>query len=99
MPGRRTGLGVATAVHDPAVATGTVLALLYLFPVAVVVVSNPRWQRHLEQAGPMTAGLYIQATVGVHTLPLAPRQGLGVLALWAAGALSLGALVLRFRDA
>jgi len=43
--------------------------------------------------------LYIQATAGVHALPLTPWQGLGVLALWAAGALILGGLVLRFRDA
>ena len=92
-------LGVATAVRDSAVAIGTVLALLYLFPIVAAVVSNQHWQRHLEQIGPMTAGLYIQATIGVHALPLTPWQGLGVLALWAAGALILGGLVLRFRDA
>jgi ABC-2 type transport system permease protein len=92
-------LGVATAVRDSAVAIGTVLALLYLFPIVAAVVSNQHWQRHLEQIGPMTAGLYIQATVGVHALPLTPWQGLGVLALWASGALILGGLVLRFRDA
>ena len=92
-------LGVATAVRDSAVAIGAVLALLYLFPIVAAVVSNQHWQRHLEQIGPMTAGLYIQATVGVHALPLTPWQGLGVLALWAAGALILGGLVLRFRDA
>jgi ABC-2 type transport system permease protein len=92
-------LGVATAVRDSAVAIGTVLALLYLFPIVAAVVSNQHWQRHLEQIGPMTAGLYIQATVGVRALPLTPWQGLGVLALWAAGALILGGLVLRFRDA
>ncbi len=92
-------LGIATAVRDSAVAIGTVLALLYLFPIVATVVSNQHWQRHLEQIGPMTAGLYIQATVGVHALPLTPWQGLGVLALWAAGALILGGLVLRFRDA
>ena len=47
----------------------------------------------------MTAGLYIQVTRGVDTLPLTPWQGLGVTALWAAGALALGAAVLRLRDA
>jgi ABC-2 type transport system permease protein len=47
----------------------------------------------------MIAGLYIQATVGVQSLPLTPWQGLGVTALWAAGALLLGAAVLRVRDA
>jgi ABC-2 type transport system permease protein len=92
-------LGVATAVRDSTVAIGTVLALLYLIPIVVAVVSNQHWQRHLEQISPMTAGLYIQATVGVRALPLTPWQGLGVLALWAAGALILGGLVLRFRDA
>jgi ABC-2 type transport system permease protein len=92
-------LGAAAAVREPAVAIGLVLGLLYAFPVVTSVVGDQHWQRHLEQIGPMTAGLYIQATVGVHALPLAPWQGLGVLALWAAGALILGGLVLRFRDA
>jgi ABC-2 type transport system permease protein len=92
-------LGVATAVREGAVAIGSVLALLYVFPIVASVAANPHWQRHLEQIGPMTAGLYIQVTVGVTTLPLAPWRGLGVLAAWAFGALLLGAAVLRLRDA
>jgi ABC-2 type transport system permease protein len=92
-------LGVATAVRESAVAIGLVLGLLYLFPVVTSVVSNQHWQRHLEQIGPMTAGLDIQATANLSGLPLTPWQGLGVLALWAAGALIIGALILRFRDA
>ena len=91
-------LGIATAVRDSAVAIGVVLAVLYLFPI-IAQVLGPRWQHAVMQIGPMTAGLSIQATVGVHALPLTPWQGLGVLALWAAGALILGGLVLRFRDA
>ncbi|HWG14798.1 MAG TPA: ABC transporter permease, partial [Streptosporangiaceae bacterium] len=54
-------LGVATAVREPAVAIGVVLALLYLFPVIAHVAVNQQWYRHLEQTGPMTAGLAIQA--------------------------------------
>jgi ABC-2 type transport system permease protein len=92
-------LGIATAVRDAAVAAGVVLALLYLFPLVTGVVTNTTWQRHLEQISPMTAGLYIQATVGVKSLPLIPWQGLGVLAAWAFCAMLLGALVLRLRDA
>ena len=92
-------LGIATAVREPAVAIGLVLGLLYLFLVVTSAIGNQHWQRHLEQIGPMTAGLYIQATVNLRSLPLTPWQGLGVLALWAAGALILGGLVLRFRDA
>jgi ABC-2 type transport system permease protein len=92
-------LGIATAVRESAVAIGLVLGLLYMFPVVTSVIGNQHWQRHLEQIGPMTAGLYIQATVSLHSLPLTPWQGLGVLALWATGALIIGALILRFRDA
>jgi ABC-2 type transport system permease protein len=91
-------LGVATAVRDSAVSIGLVLALLYLFPV-IASALNPHWSRHLEQIGPMSAGLSIQATAGLRSLPLAPWQGLGVLALWAAGALLAGAAALRLRDA
>jgi ABC-2 type transport system permease protein len=92
-------LGIATAVRETAVAIGLVLGLLYVFPVVTSVIGNQHWQRHLEQIGPMTAGLDIQATVGLKSLPLTPWEGLGVLALWAAGALIIGALILRFRDA
>jgi ABC-2 type transport system permease protein len=92
-------LGVATAVRESAVAIGLVLGLLYVFPVVTSVVGNQHWQRHLEQIGPMTAGLYIQATANLSSLPLTPWQGLGVLGLWAAGALTIGALILRIRDA
>jgi ABC-2 type transport system permease protein len=92
-------LGAATAVRDSATAVGVVLGLLYLFPVIAHVVTDPHWQRHLEQAGPGTAGLSIQATVGLRGLPIGPWAGLGVLALWAAGALLIGGLLLRLRDA
>jgi hypothetical protein len=36
---------------------------------------------------------------GLKGLPLTPWQGLGVVALWTAAALLLGALVLKLRDA
>ena len=92
-------LGIATAVREPAVAIGLVVGLLYVFPVVTSVVGNQHWQRHLEQIGPMTAGLDIQATTDLRSLPLAPWPGLGVLAAWAAGALLAGGLLLCLRDA
>jgi ABC-2 type transport system permease protein len=92
-------LGVATAVREAAVAIGSVLALLYVFPIVASVAGSPHWQRHLEQISPMNAGLYIQVTAGVKTLPLTPWQGLAVLAAWAFSALLLGAALLRLRDA
>jgi ABC-2 type transport system permease protein len=92
-------LGITTAVRDSAVGIGLVLGLLYLLPIVTAVLPDPALARHLDQVSPMIAGLYIQATVGVQSLPLTPWQGLGVTALWAAGALLLGAAVLRVRDA
>jgi ABC-2 type transport system permease protein len=92
-------LGLATAIRDSAVAIGAVLGLLYLFPIFAHVVSDPHWYRHAEQAGPMTAGLAIQATTGLHSLPIQPWAGLGVLAAWAAAALIAGGVAFRLRDA
>jgi ABC-2 type transport system permease protein len=93
------GLGLAAAVRDSAAAIGLVLGVLYLFPIAAAVISNPPLARHLDQIGPLPAGQDAQATTGLTNLPLTPWQGLGVVALWAASALLLGALVLRSRDA
>jgi ABC-2 type transport system permease protein len=92
-------LGAATAVRDSAVAIGIVLGLLYLFPIISTVVTSPHWHRLLEQISPMTAGLAIQATTGLRSLPISPWAGLGVLAAWATAALLTGALLLRLRDA
>ena len=91
-------LGTATAVRDSAVSIGVVLGLLYLFPV-IASALDPHWSRHLQQIGPMSAGLDIQATTGLHNLPLSPWAGLGVLAAWAAAALLTGGVLLRWRDA
>ncbi len=92
-------LGAATAVRDSATAIGVVLGLLYLFPIVAQMVIDPHWQRHLQQLGPMTAGLAIQATTNLRSLPISPWAGLGVLAAWAAAALLAGGLLLRLRDA
>jgi ABC-2 type transport system permease protein len=92
-------LGVATAVREAAAAIGVILGLLFLFPVIAAAAGNATVARHLEQIGPMTAGLAIQATTGLRTLPISPWPGLGVLAAWAAGALLAGGLLLRLRDA
>jgi ABC-2 type transport system permease protein len=92
------GLGVTAVVRDAAVATGAVLGLLYLFPV-IALAAGHRVARLLEQFGPMSAGTDAMATAGLSGLPLAPWEGLGVVALWTAAALTLGALALRTRDA
>jgi ABC-2 type transport system permease protein len=91
-------LGVAVIVRDSAVATGTVLALLYLFPIILSFVGNEYWQRRLERWTPTIAGLAVQDTTGLRGLAITPWAGLGVLAIWAAAAMLAGGLVFRFRD-
>jgi ABC-2 type transport system permease protein len=92
-------LGLATMIRDTAVAIGAALGLLYLFPMLAGLAGDPHWQRRLEQIGPMPAGLAIQSTQHLESLPIAPWSGLGVLAAWAFGSLLVGLLLLEWRDA
>jgi len=91
-------LGAAAALREAAAAIGAVLGLLYLFPIIAAVSGSAGLARHLQQIGPMTAGLAIQATTSLSSLPISPWVGLGVVGAWAAGALLLGGLALRLRD-
>ena len=91
-------VGVAAIVRDSAVTIGAVLGLLYLFPVIATFVGNMTWHNRLERYTPL-AGLNIQATTGLRSLPVSPWAGLGVLAVWAMIALVGGALSVRLRDA
>ena len=91
-------LGVATAIRDTAVSIGAVLALLYLPPLLAQVVSDPL-RRHIQQIAPMTAGLAIQSTTNLRSLPISPWAGVSVLAAWAGVSLLIGGLLLRLRDA
>jgi ABC-2 type transport system permease protein len=75
-----------------------VLGLLYLVPILAPVIGNQHWQRLLQQIGPMSAGLAIQATTDLRNLPISPWAGLGVTTGWAAAALVAGGLLLRIRD-
>ena len=93
------GLGVAAVVRDSAVAIGVVLGLLYLFPIAAMAIGDQAVARRLDQIGPMSAGLDSQTTIDLHGLPLAPWAGLGVVALWAAGVIAAGGVLLWLRDA
>lgn len=92
-------LGVTTAVRNPATAAGLVLGLLYVFPILGLAATDPDFRRHLEQVGPMAAGLAIQATTGLDDLAISPWRGLAVLGAWTVAALLTGGLLLRLRDA
>jgi ABC-2 type transport system permease protein len=92
-------LGVAVIVRDSATSIGVVLALLYLFPIVLAFIGNPVWQHRLDRWAPTIAGLTIQATTGLRSLAISPWGGLGVLGIWAAAALLIGAIAFRLRDA
>jgi ABC-2 type transport system permease protein len=93
-------LGLAIAIRDSGASIAILLGLIYIVPLIVQFgILDSRWERRLEQWSPMNAGMAIQATRDLKTLPIGPWPGLGVLALWAAGALLLGGLLLRLRDA
>jgi ABC-2 type transport system permease protein len=91
-------LGVAAIVRDSAAGIGVVLAMLYLFPLLAQSISSPHWQRLLQQIGPMSAVLAIQASNDSPSPLLGPWTGLAVTAGWAATALLTGNLLLHTRD-
>ncbi len=91
-------LGVATALRDTAGSITTVLGLLFTAPILTLVMTDPEWKERVERFTPMNAGLAIQATRHLERLPIGPWTGLGVLALYTAGALLLGTLSFIKRD-
>lgn len=92
-------IGVAAVVRDQAPAIAVVLGVLYVFPiVAAALRADPHWQHRVERYAPM-AGLAIQATTGLKSLPIGPWQGLAVLACWSAAAPLAGGVLLHIRDA
>ncbi|MGA4539689.1 ABC transporter permease [Uniformispora flossi] len=92
-------LGLALLLRDTAGATTTSLGLLYVFPLLAGFVNSPTWQDNIRKLGPASAGQSITATHHLDTLSIAPWPGLGVLALYAAAALTCGSIALCRRDA
>jgi ABC-2 type transport system permease protein len=91
-------LGIAFAVRDSAASVGSVLGLVYLFPVIASLIPDHHLQKRLNELGPMTAGLAVQATRDLHGLAISPWAGFGVLVAWAAAGLCLGGYLLCRRD-
>ena len=91
------GLGVGALARNAVAAVGVVLGLLYLMPILLPMFLNPDVQRVLFRLSPGTAVQALQSTTA--DLPLRPWPALGVIALWTAAALLLGAASLTRRDA
>jgi ABC-2 type transport system permease protein len=92
-------LGAGVALRSAAAATCGVLGVLYAVTYLGDLGLNPLWQHRIERWTPMDAGLAIQNTRDVAKQVIQPWPGLGVCALWAAAALLIGWLMLRWRDA
>jgi ABC-2 type transport system permease protein len=52
-------LGIAVALRDSAASIGAVLALLFLFPLVRLSVTDPDWQRRIDQISPSDAGFAV----------------------------------------
>ncbi|TCC51078.1 ABC transporter permease [Kribbella capetownensis] len=93
------GLGVALIVRNTGAAIAISLSLLFVFPIVATLVSEPRWREWLTEWAPMTAGLAVQTSRGLETMPVGPWQGLAILAAYAGAALAMGGILLEVRDA
>ena len=92
-------LGIAMIVRHTAAALSTVLGVLLLPPMIAPLLTNEHWREWVLKASPMTAGLAIQVTERLDTLPIGPWPGLGVLALYAGAACLVGSAMFAIRDA
>ncbi|MEV0644143.1 ABC transporter permease [Phytomonospora sp. NPDC050363] len=91
-------LGAALVIRDTAGTITAVFVLLFVAPIAGLVVTDPEWRELLDRFTPMTAGLSVQSTVGLDSLPIGPLGGLGVLAAYSAAALVAGSALFAVRD-
>jgi ABC-2 type transport system permease protein len=91
-------LGVATILRSTTGALTAVLGLLYVLPLAALVVPSETWQQAISRYAPMSAGLAIQAA-DAQPGRLGPWAGLGLLAAYAGAALLGGGALLAHRDA
>jgi ABC-2 type transport system permease protein len=93
------GAGLGLLLRDTAGAITAALALLYASPIVGMFVSDPKWQHRIHRFSPMDAGLSIQATRNLGLEHIGPWAGIGVLSLYAAGAVVAGLVVFQLRDA
>ncbi len=93
------GAGMGLLIRDTGAAVTAMLALLFVMPVVAMFISDPDWQERVLRYAPMDAGLAIQSTRDLATLPIRPWSGLALLACYALAAVAAGGSALRARDA
>jgi ABC-2 type transport system permease protein len=92
-------VGVTFVVRDTTAGLAIVLSLLYLLPLVGAALHNETIAGLIERYAPMPAGLAIQSTIAVETLPIGPWAGQAVLAGWAGCAVLAGWATFALRDA
>ena len=98
-------LGIGTILRHSGATIATGVGVLFL-PLLFLGAFPESFARRLEQFTPL-AGMAIQSTGdrmlmafdGRSGMPISPWQGLAVAFAWALGALALGLVALRYRDA
>jgi ABC-type transport system involved in multi-copper enzyme maturation permease subunit len=98
-------LGIGTILRHSGATIATGIGVLFL-PLLFLGAFPESFARRLEQFTPL-AGMAIQSTGdrmlmafdGRSGMPISPWQGLAVAFAWALGALALGFVALRYRDA
>jgi ABC-2 type transport system permease protein len=92
-------VGLAVALRHTAAAITGVLGLMWLPTLAPALLPENAADQVLRLT-PMTGGLAIQRTVvRPDSVPIEPWAGLGVAALWAAGAMAIAFWLIARRDA
>lgn len=66
------GVGIGILVRDTGAAVTVMMALLLVVPLIAILVPDPHWQNHIHRYAPMDAGLAVQSTRGLATLPIGP---------------------------
>lgn len=92
-------VGITFVVRDTTAGLAIVLSLLYLLPFVGAALQNETVARLIERYAPMPAGLAIQSTIAVETLPIGAWAGQAVVAGWAGCAVIAGWATFALRDA
>lgn len=93
-------LGIAALLRHTAAAISAVIALLFVPLMAASLLSDQPYNLLLLRVTPMMAGLAVQRTVDrSDSLPIGEWAGLGVMGLWALGAMAAALWLIGRRDA
>jgi ABC-2 type transport system permease protein len=92
-------LGLGFVIRDTGGTIAAVLTLFYGSPLIAMFVTDAKWAHRIHRYSPMDAGLAITSTRDFATTHIGPWAGLALLSAYGAGAVLIGAVLFRLRDA